>query len=266
MTDSLPRHSVLGVQFHAVTRREAVERILLAARQREALGVSALAVHGLMVAFDDPEYRYRINDLELVVPDGHPVRWALNWLYQTSLSDRVMGPELMWDLCVELERGLPVFLFGSNHHTLDRLTENLKTSFPHLVIAGTQSSRFRNATAEEAAADVSTIRGSGARITFAGLGCPRQEIWAWENRHNLGMPVIAVGAAFDYHAGLIRRAPAWMAQSGLEWVYRLLQEPKRLWRRYAATNPRYLYHLALQVMGRTYTSEGTAPVQPVRPG
>ena len=258
---------VMGVNVHAVDISTAVDVIVEAATQRRPLGVSALAVHGVVLGSDDPELRYRINALELVVSDGQPVRWALNWLHGTNLSDRVAGPELMWQVCASAEKaGLPIFLFGSEDETLRLLETNLRSAFPTLIIAGSQASRFRAATESEARADRDVVRASGARVVFVGLGCPRQEIWVYENRVDLSMPLLAVGAAFDYHAGLIRRAPRWMQRSGLEWLFRLMQEPRRLWRRYVLLNPRYIAGVLQQRLGlRTYDSNGTQP-RTVRPG
>lgn len=259
MIESTAR-SVLGIGVHPVSRQQATNMVISAALDGEPFGVSALAVHGLMIGHDDPQFRYRLNELELVVPDGQPVRWALNWLYGSALPERVMGPELMWDVCREAaQRDLPVFLFGSTPETLGLLSDALVEAFPKLRIAGTQASRFRAATAEEAEVDAQRIAASGAKVVFVGLGCPRQEIWTWENRQAVGGPVLAVGAAFDYHAGLLNRAPRWMSRSGLEWLYRLIQEPRRLWQRYATTNPRYLWHLAGQKLGRSFATDGEIP-------
>jgi N-acetylglucosaminyldiphosphoundecaprenol N-acetyl-beta-D-mannosaminyltransferase len=262
------RHSVLGVEVNAIERAEAARHIIDAASSSEPLGVSALAVHGIMEAVADPALQYRLNDLELVVPDGQPVRWALRWLHGSRLSDRVCGPDLMADLCeLAAERGLPIFLYGSTAETLASLVSELSRRYPTLEVAGSQPSRFRPSTAEEQAADVARIRASGARMTFVGLGCPRQEIWTYETRRELSMPVLAVGAAFDFHAGLKERAPYWMQRRGLEWLYRLMDEPARLWRRYLLLNPAYLTLVALDKLGLrripiNRLSEEPAPVRP----
>ena len=258
----------MGVEVHALNLPTAVDTVIEAARAGRPLGVSALAVHGLVLASDDLELRYRINSLEMVVPDGQAVRWALNWLHNVGLGDRVMGSDLMREVCRRAaEAGLPIFLFGSEEQTLSLLRQRLEAAFPGLVVAGTQASRFRPATDSEAKNDANTIRLAGSRIVFVGLGCPRQEIWTFENRKALSMPLLAVGAAFDYHAGLIRRAPIWMQRAGLEWIYRLGQEPTRLWRRYLLLNPRYIVGILLQRLGwRDYPTIGKRPRAEVRPG
>lgn len=245
-----PRGNVLGVNVTGVDLATAVELVMDAARGRHPLGVSALAVHGVMTAVKDPTLQSRLNQLEMVLPDGQPVRWALNWLHGIELSDRVAGPDLMREVCKAASAdGLGVFLYGSTDETLERLQSNLERAVLGLVVSGAKASRFRPATESERDSDLETIRKSGASIVFVGLGCPRQEIWAYENRLDLSMPVLAVGAAFDYHAGLLRRAPRWMGSAGLEWAYRLYQEPRRLAGRYLKLNPAFLALLALQKFG-----------------
>ena len=244
------KHSVLGIRIDAVDYGAAVERIIDAARTRRPMAVSALAVHGLMTGVLDRCQKYRLNDFELLVPDGQPVRWALNGLHGTRLTDRVYGPTLMLDVCRRAaEERLPVFLFGSTPEVLARLADRLSERFPALHIAGTQCSRFRRLSEAERDDMVAAIRASGAAITFVGLGCPRQEVWAFEFRHAVSMPLIAVGAAFNFHAEQIAQAPRFLQDWGLEWLFRLCCEPRRLWRRYLLLNPLYLGLLSLQLLG-----------------
>jgi N-acetylglucosaminyldiphosphoundecaprenol N-acetyl-beta-D-mannosaminyltransferase len=244
------KHNVLGIQIDAVDYDAAVERIAAAARARSPLAVSALAVHGVMTGVQDPVHRYRLNHFDLIVPDGQPVRWALNLLYRTRLADRVYGPTLMLRTCERAAlEGLPIFLFGGAPETLAALSESLLAKFPRLQIAGTRASRFRRLNAEERDEAIEAIRNSGAAITFVGLGCPRQEVWAFEFRDALQMPVIAVGAAFNFHAGTLAQAPKFLQDRGLEWCFRLFREPRRLWKRYVVLNPLYLSLLFLQLCG-----------------
>lgn len=242
------KRNVLGVLIDAVEAPAALEIIIDAAHRRRALGVSALAVHGVMTAVIDPQHRYRINHLDLVVPDGQPVRWALNLLHAARLRERVYGPTLMLAVCEQAaRRGLPVFLYGSRAEVLQSLARRLQARFDGLRIAGMRASRFRPLSAAEKREVVTEIRDSGAAITFVGLGCPRQEVWAYEYRSALAMPILAVGAAFDFHAGLLPQAPPRLQRLGLEWAFRLVKEPARLWRRYLLLNPAYVTLLALQV-------------------
>lgn len=244
------RHNVLGIGIHAVDYDAAVGRIIAAAQARQPLAVSALAVHGVMTGVLDRQHRYRLNGLDLVVPDGQPVRWALNWLHRTGLGERVYGPHLMLKTCAQAAAdGVPIYLYGSTHEILEQLAHKLREQFPALVIAGQQPSQFRRLTPAERDDAVAAIRASGAQITFVGLGCPRQEVFAFELREALSMPIMAVGAAFAFHAGLLSQAPAWYQDRGLEWFYRLVQEPRRLWKRYVLLNPLYLTLLGLQRSG-----------------
>ena len=254
--------SVLGVLIDSIDYDTVTNRILQAARERRSLSVSALAVHGVMTGVLDPEHRFRLNHLDLVVPDGQPVRWALNMLYKTGLRDRVYGPSLMLQVCERAaQEDVPIYLFGSTLDVLQRLTDNLVKRFPRLRVAGMQPSRFRRLTPEEKEGIASQIRESGAGLAFVGIGCPRQEVWAYEFRESLAMPIIAVGAAFAFHAGLLPQAPHWMQEAGLEWLFRWGAEPRRLWRRYMLLNPLYLFLLMLQATRLAgFETEGRMPL------
>lgn len=244
------KRNVLGVMVDAVDYAAAVRRVLDAAHDGVAYGVSALAVHGVMTGVRDDEHRHRLNSFDLVTPDGQPVRWALNWLYGAGLTQRVYGPELTLRLCAGAAReALPVYLYGSTPTVLAALTENLRRRFPALTIAGAEPSKFRQVERGELDEIAARIRDSGARLTFVGLGCPRQEVFTYELLQAAGMPVVAVGAAFDYHAGLMNEPPRWMQDRGLQWAYRLAQDPRRLWRRYVMLNPGYIVRLVGQKLG-----------------
>lgn len=255
--------NLLGVLVDAVDYGAAVEAIIAAARRPRPFGVSALAVHGVMTGALNATHRYRLNHLELVVPDGQPVRWGLNLLHGAGLRDRVYGPNLMLRVCEQAaQEALPVFLYGSRPEVLAALEQRLRGRFPSLVVAGSRPSAFRRLDPDETRRVVEEVRGSGARLCFAGLGCPRQEVWAYEMRERLGMPVLAVGAAFDFHAGLLSQAPERLARLGLEWLYRLSREPRRLWRRYLLLNPLYLTLLAAQWLHlRRFDPERCTPPQ-----
>lgn len=241
------RHNILGIRINAVDYESAVQQIVDAAREERPLALSALAVHGLMTGALDAEHRFRLNHFDLLVPDGQPVRWALRWLHGVRLPERVYGPTLMLKTCERAAaEGIPVFLFGGTAELLDSLRSRLLERFPTLQIAGSEPSRFRRLTPEERDALVERIRSSGARITFVGLGCPRQEVWGYEFREALSMPLLTVGAAFNFHAGKLSQAPPFLQRRGLEWLYRLVAEPRRLWRRYLLLNPLYLMMVGCQ--------------------
>jgi exopolysaccharide biosynthesis WecB/TagA/CpsF family protein len=244
------KRSVLGVLVDVVDYQAATARVLSAARERRPLALTALAVHGVMTGVRDPAHAARLNSFDLATPDGQPVRWALNRLHGTRLGDRVYGPELTARVLAGCTaEGLPVYLYGSTRTTLDRLEARLENRFQGLKIAGTEPSKFRATTPGEADRIAGRIRSSGARVVLVGLGCPRQEVFVYAMRSRLDLPLLAVGAAFDYHAGLLRTPPAWMQRSGLEWLWRLGLEPRRLWRRYVLLNPAYLTRLAAQRAG-----------------
>ena len=255
------RHNLLGVQINAVDYESAVNQIIGTAQQQRPFGVSALAVHGVMTGVLDQHHRYRLNQLELVVPDGQPVRWGLNLLHQTRQRDRVYGPNLMLQICrAAADARLPIYLFGSTETILSDLNRRLCEQFPELQVAGCRASQFRQLTPAEKQEVIQEIRGSGAAITFVGLGCPRQEVWAYEFKDALQMPVVAVGAAFAFHAGQLAQAPEFMQKTGLEWLFRLTREPKRLWRRYCYLNPYYLWLLLLQKTGfRKFSADDSIP-------
>jgi N-acetylglucosaminyldiphosphoundecaprenol N-acetyl-beta-D-mannosaminyltransferase len=243
------KHSILGINVHAVDYEFAVSQFVAASEARQPYAVTALAVHGVMTGTLDPPHARRLNGLDLVVPDGQPVRWALGLLHRNSLPDRVYGPNLTLRVVQAFaERGLSVYLYGSKPEVLEKLIPNLQERFPNLIIAGYESSKFRRLSQQERMEVVARIKDSKAHAVILGLGCPRQEVWAYEYRNDLSIPILAVGAAFDFFAGTLLQAPKVLQDAGLEWLYRLIQEPKRLWRRYIILNPLYLWNIVLQYL------------------
>jgi N-acetylglucosaminyldiphosphoundecaprenol N-acetyl-beta-D-mannosaminyltransferase len=242
-----PKFPVLGVDISATTYEEAVNLIASAAGTGERCIVTAFPVHGVVTASSDQGLLAMVNSFDLVLPDGQPVRWALNLLYGTRLRDRVYGPELMLRLCRRAaEEGIGVYLYGSYPIVLAGLRANLLGHFPLLSIVGVESPPFRSLTPAEDLETVERINASGAGLIFIGLGCPLQDRFAFVHRHTIHGVQICVGAAFDFHSGNKRMAPAWMQRNGLEWIYRLLQEPRRLLRRYLTTNSSFLIKLFKQ--------------------
>lgn len=236
-----PKHSLFGVHISQTCYDEAVDLVMQAARERRPMLVDHMPVHGLMEACQDQLLNEKINRFDIVAPDGQPVRWALNRMYNTDLSDRVYGPELMLRLCRQAEKeGVGVYLYGSRLMVLERLRQNLLRRFPRLRIIGAESPPFRPLTPEEDQAVVDRINQSGAGLVFIGLGCPKQEHFAHDHREQIKGVLLCVGAAFDFHAGCKKMAPAWMQRHGLEWAFRLMTEPGRLWQRYLRTNSLFL--------------------------
>jgi N-acetylglucosaminyldiphosphoundecaprenol N-acetyl-beta-D-mannosaminyltransferase len=223
--------------------------------------LSAAAVHLVMLAQESDDVRRAVMSMTLVVPDGQPLVWALRALGHASAT-RVYGPDLMARHCEHAARtGTPVFLYGGrNDAALVELSVALRARFPGLAIVGAQAEPFRELTPEEDALTAAQINASGAQVVWVGTGQPRQELWMARMRPALSAPIlIAVGAAFDFHAGLVRQAPPWMGRHGLEWTYRLAREPRRLWRRYARYNPRFVAAFA-----RQYAAQRAADWRPGR--
>ena len=235
---------LFGIKLAATTYQELSSIVFehISKNEKPHAGIAALAVHGLMEGYNDPILKQRLNALDWVVPDGQPVRWALNYFHKAGLQKRVYGPTLMLFLLQEAEKHqVPVFFYGSKPRTLELLQMNLKARFPSLMIAGVQADRFRESTVQEKKLDQDTITQSGAKLVFVGRGCPRQEHWVAENKNQIPAVLVAVGAAFDFHAGTVKQAPAFLQDWGMEWLFRLWQEPGRLWRRYLVTNSQFIF-------------------------
>jgi len=232
---------VFGVMYSVTDYDKASNEIIKAAKNNSSYGVSALAVHGLIECFNNPDLKTKVNKLDLIVPDGQPVRWAMNSFHNTNLSDRVYGPTLTLEVLKKANsEKLSVYLYGSKQTTLDAFSKNINAWFPDITIAGLHADRFRNATSEEDIQDIEKINKSGAHIILVGRGCPRQEIWVADHLGKINGAMMAVGAAFDFHAGILEQAPAWMQNNGLEWFFRLTREPQRLWKRYIFTNSKFV--------------------------
>jgi N-acetylglucosaminyldiphosphoundecaprenol N-acetyl-beta-D-mannosaminyltransferase len=241
------KRNVLGVLVDVIDYHGATQRVVDAARDRKPLALTALAVHGVMTGVQDKQHQARLNSFDVVTADGQPVRWALNLLHKADLPQRTYGPQLTIDIIEQMAtEQLPIYLYGSTTPVLQAFEANLTARFPKLQIAGVEPSKFRENEPGEPEMIAARVKESGARLLVVGLGCPRQEIFVHAMRPHLDIPMIAVGAAFDYHAGLLRKPPAWMQRRGLEWLWRLGLEPKRLWRRYLLLNPAYLMRLAAQ--------------------
>jgi exopolysaccharide biosynthesis WecB/TagA/CpsF family protein len=261
------KQNVLGTLVDAVDYEYATEQILAAARARRPFPVACVPVHSVMEGFLHPDHRYRINHFAMAVPDGMPVRWALDLLHGLRLPDRVRGVTLTLGVLARAEREqVGVYFYGNTSTGLKRLLARLRELFPRLRISGMEPSKFRRISGEEKASVVERIRASGAVITFVGLGAPLQDIWAYEYAQEISMPILCVGGAFNVIAGAVVDAPEWMQSHGLEWLYRFAHEPARLWRRYVLLNPTYMCMVALQKLGRSFNAEGVRPETDVRCG
>ncbi len=233
--DGYRRRSVLGGLINVVSTEQALDRIGSWAAKRESRYVCFCNVHSMVCTTQSEEFRKAVNQADLALPDGMPVAWVIR-LGRLPQS-RIAGPDLMLAYLAQAARhGEPVFLMGSTEKTLARLHERLCATFPALKVAGMYSPPFGELNEHEDARIVARINESGAHVLFVGLGCPKQEKWMSEHRGSVKAVMLGVGAAFDYHAGTLKRAPEWMRNAGLEWLHRLCSDPVRLWRRYLTTN------------------------------
>jgi N-acetylglucosaminyldiphosphoundecaprenol N-acetyl-beta-D-mannosaminyltransferase len=248
VNDGLPKKQlVVSVGISTTSYSEVVDLCSRWAVERKlhsfprAHYVCLTSVHGIILAKENPEVARFLNEADMATPDGMPVVWALRSFGHRN-QQRVYGPTLMLEVCRRAAgMGHRVFLYGGRDETVAVLKKQLIARFPDLQIAGDHSPPFRELTPEEDSTIEAQIRESDADIVFVGIGTPKQERWMYEHRDAFpGVTLIGVGAAFDFHAGRIRQAPAWMQRNGLEWLFRLGVEPGRLWRRYLLTTPQFL--------------------------
>ena len=241
---------ILGMRVDNTSYAEAARRVLAWAARAESRYVCCANVHVAMEAADDDTYRAAVNAADLVTPDGMPLVWALRALGAAGAT-RVYGPDLMTTLLADAAAaGAPIGFFGAQESTLTRLITHARRAHPRIDIRYAYAPPFRPLTSAEDAAVVQAINASGARILFAGLGCPKQERWIAAHRGRVRAVMLGVGAAFDFLAGVKPKAPAVLQSAGLEWLFRLATEPRRLWRRYLYNNPRFVALLLRQLASR----------------
>jgi N-acetylglucosaminyldiphosphoundecaprenol N-acetyl-beta-D-mannosaminyltransferase len=241
--------SVIGVEIDETSYEAATCLIQSWAKAGESRAVYATSVHGTMEAHDVPEFRNILNQADLVTPDGMPLVWMLR-LKGVTHQQRVYGPSLMLHVLEMAAREkIPVGFYGGASATLEKLILRVKTIYPGILIDYALSPPFRSLTDEEIIQIRKEINSSGVRILFVGLGCPRQERWIDAQRDSILAVMIGIGAAFDFHAGLKPQAPAWIQRMSLEWLFRLLSEPRRLWKRYFYIVPRFIMLAATDLIG-----------------
>jgi N-acetylglucosaminyldiphosphoundecaprenol N-acetyl-beta-D-mannosaminyltransferase len=247
LPDLESRH-IVGMRVDATSYWDATERVMAWARNNETRYVCVASVNNVMHTRDDASYAAMMNDADLVTPDGMPLVWGLKIL-GVPHATRTYGPSLTPMVCEAAAReGIPVAFYGGTPEVLERLHAELHRQFPDLNIAYSWPPPFRPLSAEEEAKVVADIDASEARIVFVGLGTPKQEQWMVGHQDKLTAVMLGVGAAFDFIAGQKAQAPSWMQKRGLEWVFRLVTEPKRLWKRYLYSNPRFVWLFAAQAL------------------
>ena len=241
---------VIGAPIDVLGWDEAVARVGAWSRERRGRVVCICNAHSVVTARQDTAFAQVLRQAELCAPDGAPVAWMLRRLGHAG-QPRINGPDLMWRCCAwAAEQGQSIYLLGGTDSTLVLLRTRLQQAFPGLHIAGAWAPPFRALTPQEDAAAVTAINASGAGMVWVGLGCPKQELWMHAHRERIHAVMLGVGAAFDYHAGTVRRAPLWAQRAGLEWLHRLSREPRRLWRRYLVTNTLFIAAAARQLLRR----------------
>lgn len=236
-----PKVNLFGVHVTKADSDAILSAILAWGRARRPATVDFFGVHGLTEANRNPEFMRSMNRFDIVACDGQPIRWALNRWHAARIPGRVYGPTVMLQVCqLAAEEGLSIYLYGSRPEVLERLAAGLRQRFGKLQIAGAESPPFRPLSDDERLDVADRINASGAAFVFIGLGCPKQELFAAEMADKVEAVQLCVGAAFDFHAGMVPMAPPWMQDAGLEWFYRLCQEPRRLWRRYLFNNSMFV--------------------------
>lgn len=246
---SLASRYVLGMRVDATSYEDASRRVLRWARRGRSAYVCVATVHMNMEAYDSAAFRRVVNGADLVTPDGRPLVWVLKSLGVKGPS-QVRGTDLTTRVVERAtHEDLPIGLYGGTPDLLEAFVRILKTRHPKIRVVCQIAPPFRSLTPEEDEAVTDEIVASGARILLVGIGCPKQEKWMAAHAGRVPAVMLGVGAAFDFHTGRVRQAPRWMQVVGLEWVFRLLVDPKRLWKRYAKHNPRFVWFFLMQRLG-----------------
>ncbi len=249
-TEEVPlehRH-IIGMRVDATSYTDATDRIVTWAKAKVGKRVCAANVHMAMETYDNPKFADIVNHADLVTPDGMPLVWGLHALGVKDVA-RVCGPYLTLSVC-EAAAGmkLPIALYGGTEESLVDFTNFLVEKYPGIEIACRISPPFRELTPAEDTAYTEQIVASGAQILFVGIGCPRQEIWMAAHQDRIPAVMLGIGAAFNFHSGHVKHAPKWMQVVGLEWLFRLIMEPRRLWKRYFKQNPRFIFLFVKQLL------------------
>ena len=242
------RVEIVSLRVNVVNHASAIRKINEMVENQTGGYVCFSTVHMIMESFDNPEYGERVNAADLIIPDGMPLVWMQKMQGEKSAT-RVRANDLMIMLCAFAEKNrLSVGFYGGKQSVIETILEKAKIDFPNLRIAYAFSPPFRHLTDAEDAAITTEISEKNPDILFMGLGCPKQENWMWAHRDRLKAVMLGVGASFDFYAGNVRESPEWLGKLGLEWLFRLTQEPQRLWRRYLILNPRFTRLAVKQLM------------------
>ena len=247
-TDTDSPRNVLGMRVDSTSYEDASRSVIRWALEQRSGYVCVATVHMVMETFDSESFRRVVNGADLITPDGRPLVWALRSMGAKHAS-QVRGTDLTAHVVEQAARhNIPIGLYGGTPELLESFVRILRKRYPELRIACQIAPPFRPLTPEEDAEVTHRIVESGARVLFVGIGCPKQEKWMAEHKGRVPAVMLGVGAAFDFHTGRVRQAPRWMQAAGLEWVFRLLMDPRRLWKRYAKHNPRFVALFLMQLL------------------
>ncbi|MCA1590719.1 MAG: WecB/TagA/CpsF family glycosyltransferase, partial [Acidobacteria bacterium] len=243
------RIRVVSLAPDVLDEQKAIAKVDQLIRTGQGGYVCLATVHMVMESVDSEEFAAKVNGADMIVPDGMPIVWMQKFQGNRH-AKRIRGNDLMIGLCSHAEKnGYKVGFYGGKQEVIDSILKRAEHDFPQLSIAYAYSPPFRPLTAGERERVIGEIRDADPHILFVGLGCPKQENWMAENRGRLRAVMLGIGASFDFFAGNLEESPPWVARLGLEWLFRLWQEPKRLWRRYIILNPRFIFRAGLQLAG-----------------
>ncbi|AFY53086.1 exopolysaccharide biosynthesis protein, WecB/TagA/CpsF family [Rivularia sp. PCC 7116] len=255
---ALPTRKVLDFPITALRLNEQIQTILEWAKEHKSKTVCVANVHMLMEAHWNPEFAGVLKDADIVTPDGMPLVWMMKKLGATS-QDRVAGLDILASICDSAQKqNVSLFFLGSQKQILSGMRSRLKEEYPQLSIAAMEPLPFRPLTESEDEALIQKINESGAGIVFVSLGCPKQEKWMAQHKDKIHAVMIGLGGAFPVYAGLQKRAPRIVRQSGFEWLYRWMQEPRRLWGRYTKTIPPFMWLAMKQLISTNYSVSNSA--------
>lgn len=243
---------VLRMSVSLTSLNRTIQQVIAWALKNESRYICVSNVHMCMEVFDDPQFADIVNEADLTVPDGRPIYWA-QILMGYKEANQVRGADLTDGLCEAAEdKGIRIGFYGSTQEVLSNLKDKLHNLYPKLEIRYLYAPPFRPLSEKETSAVIATINDSKVQILFVGLGCPKQEAWMANNKNEVSCTMLGVGAAFDFISENKKNAPGILEKIGLEWMYRLICEPGRLWKRYLKHNPRFLFYFLLQLLGKKY--------------
>lgn len=242
---------IFGVDFAVTDYKSATKSIIFHAKENIPFSAFALPVHGVIVSRTDENFKKATQSANLIVPDGQPVKWAMNFFHKTALTDRVYGPKLTSRVLGRANQlNMRVFLYGgSTNQVLDGFITHIRTKYPKIIICG----KYREDKFGVETITVDMLRKASPQIVLVGLGCPKQEKWIARTINEIDAVFMGVGAAFSLLSGNKKTAPKWMQNTGLEWFYRLLNEPRRLWYRYAFTNSYFVVLVISKIISDLFT-------------